>query len=355
MITDKAKIEEYYNAFLQKDTGYEGLFFAGIKTTGIFCRPTCAARKPHKENCEFFAAAQEALLAGFRPCKRCNPLELPSDMNREIKKLVEAVEQNPERRWKDRDFRELKVSANTARRQFKKYFGMTFIEYSRSRRLGIAFHEIRNGSSVTKAQVESGFESGNGFRDAFSKIMGVVPTGAKNTKVLYSSWLETKLGAMLAISDEEKLYLLEFVDRRGLENEILRLRRRLSAAILPKRTAVIDLLQQQLKRYFDTGDSNFTIPLEMVGSDFQKKVWHTLLKIPAGKTISYKALAVKMGNEKASRAVARANGSNQMALLIPCHRVINSNGQLGGYSGGLARKRWLLELEKQASEKEKNE
>lgn len=342
---EQAKIDEYYNALVSKDSNYEGVFFAGIKTTGIFCRPTCSARKPFKQNCDFFDTAQEALLAGFRPCKRCKPLDIPNDMSDEIKKLVRAVEENPERKWKDRDFDELSISANTARRQFKKYFGMSFIEYSRARRLGLAFKEIRSGQTIINAQLESGYDSGNGFRDAFSSTMGVIPKNSKDLMLLYSTWIETKLGSMLVITDEKKLYLLEFVDRRGLENEIVRLRKRLNAVILPERKPMVDQLEKELMAYFETGIRTFETPLYLLGSDFQKNVWQELMKIPDGTTISYKELAQKIGNDKASRAVARANGSNQIALIIPCHRVINSNGELGGYAGGLARKEWLLKNE----------
>lgn len=212
------------------------VFFAGIRTTGIFCRPTCHARKPLKENYDFFYTAQEALLAGFRPCKKCNPLEIPSVVSSEIKNLIHLVEEQPERKWKDKDFEKLNINANTVRRQFKKYFAMTFIKYSRARRFGIAFNKIRNGGSFMEAQLESGFDSANGFRDAFSNIMGELPKNSKNIMILYSAWIETKLGSMLTISDDDTIYLLEFVDRRGLENEILKLRTKFKAVILPEKS-----------------------------------------------------------------------------------------------------------------------
>jgi AraC family transcriptional regulator of adaptative response/methylated-DNA-[protein]-cysteine methyltransferase len=346
MISDKKKIDEYYQMLLDKNPEYEGVFFVGVKTTGILCRPSCPAKKPNKENCEFFNTAQEALLAAYRPCKRCKPLSMPSKLSEDVKKLVEAVEANPERKWKDRDFDELAIHPNTARRQFKQQFGMTFIEYSRARRLGIAFKHIRNGEAIIEAQLEGGFESGNGFRDAFSKIMGEVPSKSKQLTVLYSSWLETPLGSMLAICDEEKLYLLEFVNRRGLENEITRLRKRMNVAILPERKNVIDRLEKELLEYFDGKRTKFTIPLYMLGSDFQKNVWKELKQIPVGQTLSYKELAIKLGKPTAFRAVANANGANQLSILIPCHRIINTNGELGGYGGGVARKEWLLNHEK---------
>lgn len=354
MITNEQDINKYYKMLVEKNSNYEGVFFVGVKTTGIMCRPTCPAKKPLKENCEFFATAKEALLASYRPCKRCQPLSNPTKMSPEVKALVEAIESNPERKWTDKDFDELSISANTARRQFKKQFGMTFIEYARSRRLGLAFKHIRNGDSIINAQLESGYDSSNGFRDAFSRTMGTVPNHSKQIKVLYCTWIETILGSMLAISDEESLLLLEFVDRKGLENEIKRLRTRLNATILPEKVAVLHQIEEELKLYFTGELTEFTTPVRYLGSDFQQKVWNELRKIPLGQTVSYKELAEKINNPSACRAVARANGTNQLSILVPCHRVINSNGELGGYGGGLARKEWLIKHESNRSLNQNN-
>ncbi|MGE7214933.1 bifunctional transcriptional activator/DNA repair enzyme AdaA [Priestia koreensis] len=347
MIRDQKEVDTFYQMLIERNSSYEGTFFVGVKTTGIFCRPTCPAKKPKKENCEFFRTAKEAALASYRPCKRCQPLNTPSTLSPEVKKLVEAIEENPQRKWSDKDFDDLAISSNTARRQFKKQFGMTFIEYARARRLGTAFQHIRNGKPLIYTQMESGFESSNGFRDAFTRIMGDVPKKNKNITLLTAKWMETTLGSMLAIGDEHELYLLEFVDRRGLEKEIERMRVKLSVAIVPGTNELLEDLEQQLGEYFEGDRSSFDIPLtDKIGSSFQKNVWRLLGEIPPGKTISYKELAIQAGNPKAYRAVARANGANQIAILIPCHRVITSNGELGGYAGGLQRKAWLLELEK---------
>src|SRR5271163_1758396 len=156
MITAENR-KEYYQALLDKKTEYEGVFFVGVKTTGVFCRPTCPARKPKFENCEFFETAQQALLASFRPCKRCRPLSHPNHVSALVQMLVEAVEENPEKRWKDRDFQELSVDASTARRQFKKRFGMTFVEYARARRIGMAIKQIRAGETVIDTQLVTGY------------------------------------------------------------------------------------------------------------------------------------------------------------------------------------------------------
>ena len=338
--------KEYYQALLAKKTEYEGLFFVGVKTTGVFCRPTCPARKPKFENCEFFETAQEALLASFRPCKRCRPLSHPNQVSKLIQTLVEAVEKDPERRWKDKDFEEMAVDASTARRQFKKRFGMTFVAYARARRMGLAMKQIRGGEAVIEAQLSSGYESSSGFRDAFSRIMGAAPTKLGNQKILKAAWLDTPLGPMVAIANDEALYLLEFVDRRGLEREIERLRQKTQSAIIPGRTQTIDLIEKELNLYFKGKLKIFETPLLPIGSLFQKRVWEELLKIPPGETRAYAELAITLGKPSAFRAVAQANGANQFAIIIPCHRVINTNGELGGYGGGIPRKKWLIDHER---------
>lgn len=340
------KKNEYYQALIAKNTEYDGVFFVGVKTTGVFCRPTCPAKKPKIENCEFFKTAQEALLASFRPCKRCRPLSHPNHVSKLVQILVDAVEENPEKRWKDRDFEKLCIDASTARRQFKKRFDMTFVEYARARRMGIAMKQIRSRDSVINAQLSTGYESGSGFRDAFSRIMGAAPSKMDHDHILKASWLDTQLGPMLAIANEEALYLLEFVDRRGLEREIERLRKRTKSAIIPGRTKPIDQIERELKLYFEKGKWDFKTPLYYLGSPFQKHVWEELLKIPSGETRSYSDLAHAIKRPTAFRAVAQANGANQLAIIIPCHRVINANGDLGGYGGGLSRKQWLINHER---------
>jgi AraC family transcriptional regulator of adaptative response/methylated-DNA-[protein]-cysteine methyltransferase len=343
---DEQKIQVYYRALLNKDAQYDGLFYVGVKTTGVFCRPTCPARKPKLENCEFFNDANRALLASFRPCKRCKPLSHPHEVSNLVRFLLNKIEQDPTKRWKSADFRSLSIDESTARRQFKKRFGMTFVAYARARRLGEVMKDIRQGSRVIDAQLQARFESGSGFRDAFSKIFGDVPVRAtKPMTVLYASWLDTALGPMIVIADEDALYLLEFVTRRGLEKEVERLRQR-GFAIIPGDTPIIQSIKTELEGYFEGTLHVFKTPYHVFGSPFQQKVWHGLCNIPYGETRSYAKQALELGNANAYRAVANANGANQLAIIIPCHRVIASDGTLGGYGGGLAVKQWLLEHER---------
>lgn len=349
--------QTYYQALLDRNSDYEGRFFVGVKTTGVFCRPTCPARKPKFENCEFYQTAEQALLAAFRPCLRCRPLSHPNQVSDVVRRLVDAVEANPEKRWKEGDFKALAMDEATARRQFQKRFGMSFVAYARARRMGLALEQIRKGVPVIEAQLASGYESGSGFRDAFSRIMGTAPGQAKPKRgleaglfpeasapiqPLSAAWLDTPLGPMLAIADDTALHLLEFVDRRGLEREVERLWKRLKRGVLPGSTPITHSIEKELAAYFSGNLNAFRTPLALLGSPFQQAVWAELKKIPLGESRSYGDLARAMGRPLAVRAVAQANGANQLAIVVPCHRVIESTGGLGGYGGGLGRKQWLL-------------
>jgi AraC family transcriptional regulator of adaptative response/methylated-DNA-[protein]-cysteine methyltransferase len=344
--------ETFYAALSERDPDYEGVFYVGVRTTGVFCRPTCPARPPKRENCEFYPDARAAMLAGYRPCKRCKPLSFPGEASEAVRLLLDAVEREPEKRWGNADFDALHIHASTARRQFKQRFGMTFVEYARVRRLGTAFKAIRAGERVIEAQLAAGYESASGFRDAFARIMGAPPAGSRQARAFFAAWLDTPLGAMTAIADEDALYLIEYADRRGLEREIERLRHRLKAGIAPGRTPPIERIEAELAAYFRGELARFETPLARLGSPFQIAVWDALAAIPLGETLSYGALAGRIGKPSAVRAAARANGANPFAIVIPCHRVIEANGGLGGYGGGVARKRWLLDHERRVAAKQ---
>lgn len=192
-------------------------------------------------------------------------------------------------------------------------------------------------------QLNAGSESNSGFRDVFSKIMGAAPANFdKYHNILFASWVDTPLGPMLAIADEKALYLLEFVDRRGLEREVARLCIKMKSVIIPGETSSICSIKKELDAYFTGNLRTFNTHLYVLGSPFQKSVWTELLRIPYGETRSYLAQAIAIGKPAACRAVANANGANQFAIIIPCHRIINSNGALGGYGGGVHRKKWLI-------------
>jgi AraC family transcriptional regulator of adaptative response/methylated-DNA-[protein]-cysteine methyltransferase len=338
--------EEMVAAVMARDTGYDGVFVTGVRTTGIFCRPSCPARKPFPEHMAFYPNAREALIAGFRPCLRCRPLEAAGETPEWLRPLLAEVEQEPTRRWRDQDLRSLRLNPDRVRRWFLARHAMTFQAYTRARRLGLALGRIREGERVTTSALDHGFDSLSGFNEAFRRLFGSAPTKTGGLQPLAVRRLATPLGAMLAAGGDEGLVLLEFADRRMLETQITRLRRRLGVAFVPGHHAVIDQVERELSEYCGGTRQAFTVPLADPGTEFQRAVWTRLREIPYGATASYAEIARDLGRASSVRAVARANGDNRLAILIPCHRVIGSDGQLTGYGGGLWRKQRLLEHER---------
>ena len=337
-----------YRALLERDASYDGVFLVAVKTTGIFCRPVCGAKKPKKRNVEFFATVRDALCAGYRPCKRCRPMDVHGRRPGWVRRLMDAVDRAPGERITDADLRAISVEPARARRYFKEHYGMTFHAYHRARRIGLALSAVRQGQDLNAVGLRHGFDSASGFRDAFTRVFGQPPGRGRKLACLLARWLDTPLGAMLAIANDEGLCLLEFVDRRALERQLATLRRRLSATIVPGDNEHLDTTARELMSYFDGTLTEFTVPLVVSGSAFQKKVWQRLRRIAYGTTRSYTQLAADMGQGGAQRAVGRANGDNRIAIIIPCHRVVRSNGALCGYGGGLWRKRWLLDHERRS-------
>ena len=335
-----------YHAFMTRDSNFEGLFYVAVKTTGIFCRPTCAARKPKRESILFFATRDEAIQAGFRACKRCHPMDHAPGKPKLVEKLTRLIEQEPTLKIKNQDLSVMNIDPSTARRQFQRTFGMTFNAYQRARRMGSALDEIRNGSSVLSAQVDHGFASASGFWEAFKHFFGTTPNQADSIRSLLVRWIDTPLGGMVAMADDEGLHVLEFVNRHGLEAEMNTVCQQLQCSLMPGNHTYLDLIEKELRAYF-LGDSYiFSVPLVEFGTPFERSVWDALKTIPPGETWSYLQLATALGNPAATRAVGHANGKNRLAIVVPCHRVIRSDGALSGYAGGVWRKQWLLEHER---------
>jgi AraC family transcriptional regulator of adaptative response/methylated-DNA-[protein]-cysteine methyltransferase len=246
----------------------------------------------------------------------------------------------------DKELSGLRIDPSTARRQFKRHYGMTFQAYHRARRMGLALHKVRRGRRVDEAQNGSGFESASGFREAFTRIFGDPPSAAKDRSCLFADRIDTPLGAMVAVADDEGLRLLEFVDRRAMERELSMLRKRLRTNVVPGEHPHLDAIRSQLADYFSGKKLDFDLPLAPVGSKFQLRAWKILRSIPVGETRSYSWMAQQLGDANARRAVGRANGTNMICIVIPCHRVIRADGTLCGYGGGLWRKKWLLDHER---------
>jgi AraC family transcriptional regulator of adaptative response/methylated-DNA-[protein]-cysteine methyltransferase len=335
---------------MRRDASYEGTFFVGVKTTGVFWRPTCSARKPKLENTEFFGSARDALAGGFRPCKRCRPLHAAGDSPAWLDPLLQQIDREPQQRWTDRDLARLKLEPTRVRRWFKANHGMTFQAYSRARRLGMALKTLQKGAgNSTEAAYDHGFESLSGFRTAFHQCFGQAPSKSANGQSILVERLLTPLGPMIAATTGRGICMFEFADRRMLETQFERMRRIFRCPFALGSHPFLEQLKSEVKEYFDGTRKAFRLPLDLQGTPFQSKVWNRLLEIAYGKTMSYEALARSIGSHNGQRAVGRANGDNRVAIIVPCHRVIRSDGELCGYGGGLWRKQWLLDHERQSS------
>lgn len=335
-----------YKAIVEKDSTFEGVFFTAVKTTGIFCRPTCTARKPKQVNVEFFASTKEATLKGYRPCKVCFPLEKYNETPEYIKDLLSELTNDPSLKFKDYDLVKRGIEPAKLRRWFMKNHQMTFHNYQRMFRINSAFKKIQDGDPVTQVAYESGYESLSGFTDGFKQVFGVSPKNSKSQMIIDLKRIETPLGTMYACAVDAGICLLEFTDRKMLETEFKSLAKVLNATILQGHNKHFDKLEQELAEYFNGIRKVFTVPLYTPGSVFQNQVWSELQQIPYGQTRSYKEQAITLNRPEAVRAIANANGMNRISILVPCHRVIGSDGNLTGYGGGLWRKQKLLELER---------
>ena len=335
--------DEMYQALLDKNSQYEGVFIVGVKTTGIFCRPTCTARKPKYQNVEFFDSTKQALANGYRACKVCRPMKSYQEAPEWLTPLLDAIEQHPNKKWKDFELSQLGYSPSRVRRYFNKTHGITFQAYLRMNRINGAFLKIKEGQTVTQSAFEQGYDSLSGFSETFKNLTGFSP-GSKN-KLITINRVATPLGPMMIGVSDEGLCLLEFTDRKMIETQIAVLKKRMDSEMITGKHPMIDRVSEQLNEYFEGNRKNFDVPLVVPGTEFQQKVWDALTKIPFGVTRSYKQQADVVGDVKAVRAVARANGENRISIIIPCHRIIGSDGSIVGYGGGIHRKQWLLKHE----------
>ena len=331
----KAAADIMYTQLVAKSKPHDGKFYAAVKTTGVFCRTVCGAKKPKRENTEFFETPKDALLAGYRCCKVCKPLSHKDVVSPAVASIVDAVEAKPELKWKSADFRAVSAAGVAAESSFKRWSGLTYVEYARNRRLGLGFKAVRAG------RMPRGLVPG---LDVMSQSMGAV--GGPNR--LDIVWIETPLGPMVAIADTDGLYLLEFTDRRGLETELIKLRKKTKGSVLPGTNPILNHLKVELAAYYEGTKLSFDTPLHYLGSEFQCSIWDALQRIPAGTTKTYGELATLAGRPGAHRAAGTANGANQLSLLVPCHRIVpsDSSAGVGGYGGGSDRKAWLLGHEK---------
>lgn len=337
--------EDMERAFAHGDASFDGAFVAAIRSTGVFCRPSCDGRKPPPTALDFFASIGDALAAGYRPCARCRPT-LPAHGAPEwVTRLLAAIDAEPGRQFTDADAGEFGVDPSAARRYFVEHFGMPIQAYCRGRRRSGAQRLLRDAGSAEGDDYGAGWSSPEEFQDSFRRLFATAPTPHGTAGVITTAF-DTPLGPILAGAVDAGLCLLEFTDRRMLESHVTRLRGLLGQPLVPGDHAHIDHIREELTRYFEGALTTFTVPIVFSGTPFEERVWHALTRIPYGETLSYAQLAAGIDAPNGQRAVGRANGLNRISIVIPCHRVVNSDGALGGYGGGLWRKHWLLALER---------
>lgn len=338
------KSDIFYKAFIERDPSFEGVFFVGVKTTGIFCRPTCPA-KPKRENIEFYDSAAQAMENGYRPCRVCKPLEKLGNPPDGIKRLLNYMEENPTVKIKDADLPKMGLDPNQVRRWFLKNHRQTFHAYQRMFRANNAFQRLQSDQPVTDVAYDSGYDSLSGFNSMFRNVIGSSPVNSKDKRIVNITHVETDLGLMVAAATDNGICMFEFADYKLIDLELRQLAETFKAPLVQGENPHFNTLREQLDEYFKGERREFDIPLDLAGTEFQKQVWLSLQKIPYGCTTTYGRQAGMIGKPSSVRAVANANGKNKISIILPCHRIIGADGTLTGYGGGIWRKKKLLEFE----------
>jgi len=344
-VTDNTQCDVWYQALLERASDYTGVFFVGVKTTGVFCISVCRARKPKRENVLFYRDVKAALAAGFRPCKVCRPTENAHSAPSYIEQALQLVRAQPKIRISDACLRENGLSPERVRRWFLQNHGITFQAFQRMQRVNVAIQELKVGRSATDVAFDSGYESLSGFGYTYKRVTGAAPT--ELSEVILIHRFTTPLGPMFVCATERGVCLLEFTDRRMLETEFRDLQRLLKARIMSGENHHTRQTELEIGEYFLGTRQQFSLQLDTPGSDFQRDVWQGLQNIPYGETTHYQDLSEQIERPAAVRAVANANGANRVAIVIPCHRVIGKDGAMTGYGGGIARKEWLIKHERE--------
>ena len=333
---------EAWAAVQRRDRAFDGRFVTGVLSTGIYCRPSCAARQPARENVRFFADGAAAREAGLRACLRCKPDDVARD-EAAVLSAIDEIKASEGRPTLDELAELTGYSPTHFQRVFTRATGLSPAAYARALREERARGALGGDSSVTDAIHTAGYESASGFYRDTKDRLGMSASewrdGGKG-RTIHWSVVETSLGPMLVAATERGVCCLSFGE--GEED----LRERFPKAELVPAGEAFRALFEKVAHAVEQPGSGMNIPLDVKGTAFQQRVWQALRDIPAGETMSYGALAAKLGNPKASRAVGGANGANHVAVLIPCHRVIAADGSLGGYAYGPEIKTELLRRER---------
>ncbi len=337
-----------WNAVIRRDGMAAGEFVYGVATTGVYCLPGCHSRLPKRENVRFFDNWQEAEQAGFRPCKRCRPSS-PDKGDSRIEAVVAAC-RTLEDAEKTPSLKELAATAGMSpfhfHRLFRTVVGITPGGYAKEKRMARMREQLRADATVTEAVYQAGFSSGSRFYENAAESLGMKPSqyrkGGLHMQIRFAT-VRSYLGWVLVAATDKGICAIDIGDEQGTLRE--RLRARFPKAELVENDPDFAELVSGVATLLDSPRTGHDLPLDIQGTAFQQRVWAALRDIPAGSTTTYKDIASRIGKPKAVRAVATAIASNAIAVAVPCHRVVRSDGNLAGYRWGIDRKRKLLEKE----------
>lgn len=330
--------DQAWAAFEARDRGFDDRFVVAVTTTRIYCRPSCPARRPRREHVRFYPAGSEAVAAGFRSCLRCKPDEAAGD-KQAVLRALDLIEQADEPLKLEALAEAVGYAPHHFQRLFTREVGVSPAAWQRSRRLREADRRLTEGASVTEALYDAGYNAPSRFY-ADAKALGMAPrTVRKGGQGMRINWarVDSPFGPLLIAATERGLCRVSF------DEEPEALRQRYPAAELVE-DAGAPLIQAALAAVNDPALAA-SLPTDVSGTAFQQRVWAELRRIPPGETRSYLDIAKAIGDPNATRAVGTANGANPIAIIVPCHRVVRNDGALGGYAGGLERKKALLAAE----------
>jgi AraC family transcriptional regulator, regulatory protein of adaptative response / methylated-DNA-[protein]-cysteine methyltransferase len=340
--------QERWQAVLDKDNSHDGQYWFAVKTTGIYCRPSCPSRTPKRTNAIFFDSIANAKTAGFRACLRCAP-DGHSKRQLQTKAILQAcrvIEASQERISLSALAEQMGLSAHHFHRMFKDVTGVTPRDYFKARQIAQIGQSVQSTATVTQAIYESGFNSSGRFYENTNSMLGMTPKAYKSGgagEAIRVTVRDCALGLVLVAATERGICTIEFGDDKAQLME--RLNKRFPNALMKAQDARFNEWIEKLLKHLQVPDKALDLPLDVRGTVFQQQVWNALQDIPLGQTASYSQVAQKIGNPNATRAVATACASNVLAVAIPCHRVVRGNGDLSGYRWGVERKKRLLNAE----------
>lgn len=340
--------EILWQAVKNNDARFNGAFVYGVNSTKIYCKPSCSSKLPKRDNVRFFDSANEAEEKGFRSCLRCQPKS--EKANPQIETIIRACEliENGENISLEELSAKLNLSQTHLQKIFKEIIGVSPKKYAEAKRLERFKSEVRKGNDVTSAMYEAGFGSSSRLYENVSEKIGMTPkTYAKKGKNMQINYtvVDCDLGKLLVAQTEKGICAVAFGDDAKTLTE--NLKTEYAKAEVTENNVDLKSYVEAILANLAGANKTLDLPLDLQATAFQMRVWELLRKIPYGETVSYQDVAEKLGNKNAVRAVATACASNRVALVIPCHRVVRSNGELSGYRWGIERKKAILEKEKQ--------